>query len=104
MGLELTTDRYPPITSQTRYPLPHAASSCTYQLLKHVYNLLTGVIVLKTRSFIKVKLRNDTNCIRNNYVLPVVSFLHHRYQARSYLYAKYAKFAPANTLSKKETI
>ena len=27
MGLELTTDRYPPITSQTRYPLRHAASS-----------------------------------------------------------------------------
>ena len=26
MGLELTTDRYPPITSQTRYPLRHAAS------------------------------------------------------------------------------
>ena len=25
MGLELTTDRYPPITSQTRYPLCHAA-------------------------------------------------------------------------------
>ena len=24
MGLELTTDRYPPITSQTRYPLRHA--------------------------------------------------------------------------------
>ena len=27
MGLELTTDKYPPITSQTRYPLRHAASS-----------------------------------------------------------------------------
>ena len=26
MGLELTTDKYPPITSQTRYPLRHAAS------------------------------------------------------------------------------
>ena len=24
MGLELTTDKYPPITSQTRYPLRHA--------------------------------------------------------------------------------
>ena len=24
MGLELTTDRYPSITSQTRYPLRHA--------------------------------------------------------------------------------
>ena len=24
MGLELTADRYPPITSQTRYPLRHA--------------------------------------------------------------------------------
>ena len=27
MGLELTTDKYPPITSQTRYPLRHAASN-----------------------------------------------------------------------------
>ena len=26
MGLELKTDRHPPITSQTRYPLRHAAS------------------------------------------------------------------------------
>ena len=26
MGLELTTDKYSPITSQTRYPLRHAAS------------------------------------------------------------------------------
>ena len=26
IGLELTTDRYPAITSQTRYPLRHAAS------------------------------------------------------------------------------
>ena len=26
MGLKLTTDRYPPITSQTRYPLRHSAS------------------------------------------------------------------------------
>ena len=26
MGLELTTDKYPPITSQMRYPLRHAAS------------------------------------------------------------------------------
>ena len=29
MGLELTTDRYPPITSQTRYPLRHTASRVT---------------------------------------------------------------------------
>ena len=27
MGLELTSDKYPPITSQTRYPLRHAASA-----------------------------------------------------------------------------
>ena len=26
MGLELTTDKYPPIKSQTRYPLRHAAA------------------------------------------------------------------------------
>ena len=30
MELELTTDRYPPITSQTRYPLRHAASNMEY--------------------------------------------------------------------------
>ena len=29
MGLELTTDRFPPITSQTRYQLRHAASRVT---------------------------------------------------------------------------
>ena len=28
IGLKLTTDKYPPITSQTRYPLRHAASKC----------------------------------------------------------------------------
>ena len=28
MGLELMTDRYPPITSQTHYPLRHTASFC----------------------------------------------------------------------------
>ena len=28
MGLELTSDRYPPIRSQTRYPLRHAACNC----------------------------------------------------------------------------
>ena len=27
MGLDLTTDRYPPIMSQTCYPLHHAASN-----------------------------------------------------------------------------
>ena len=27
LGLKLTTDRHPPITSQTRYPLCHAALS-----------------------------------------------------------------------------
>ena len=38
MGLELTTERYPPIMSQTRYPLRHAAnnivneSKCIIQL------------------------------------------------------------------------
>ena len=30
MRLELTTDRYPPITSQTRYPLRHAASNSLF--------------------------------------------------------------------------
>ena len=30
MGLELTTDRYKPIKSQTRYPLRHAASCCEW--------------------------------------------------------------------------
>ena len=30
MGLKLTTDRYPPIMSQTRYPLRHVASRHYY--------------------------------------------------------------------------
>ena len=30
MGLELTTDKYPPITSQTHYPLRHAASTKSF--------------------------------------------------------------------------
>ena len=32
MGLELTTDKYPPITSQTRYP-PHILKSIHYDRL-----------------------------------------------------------------------
>ena len=32
MGLKLTTDRHPPITSQTHYPLSHAALSNTSNL------------------------------------------------------------------------
>ena len=35
MVLELTTDRYPPITSQTRYPLRHAV---TYSIQYEVQN------------------------------------------------------------------
>ena len=31
MGLEIKTDRHPPITSQTRYPLRHAAPGCQVQ-------------------------------------------------------------------------
>ena len=39
MGLELTTDRYPPMTSQTSYPLRHADSDGT---LQHTfYNTVT---------------------------------------------------------------
>ena len=40
MGLELTTDRYPPITSQTRYPLRHAASVSYKRIM---YTLGCGV-------------------------------------------------------------
>ena len=36
MGLELTIDRYPPITSQMRYPLRHAASAKGY-IMKLVF-------------------------------------------------------------------
>ena len=48
MGLELTTDKYPPITSQTRYPLRHAASKVTcytnqaYILIVRMYNMLVS--------------------------------------------------------------
>ena len=40
MGLELMTDRYPPITSQTRYPLRHAASLIQIVVLKVKYQTL----------------------------------------------------------------
>ena len=40
MGLELTTDRYPPITNQTRYPLRHAASDLLYIIYTHVVYLI----------------------------------------------------------------
>jgi len=40
MELELTSDRYPPITNQTRYPLRHVASSCKASL----FNLFTLTI------------------------------------------------------------
>ena len=33
MGLELTTDRYPPIMSQTRYPLRHAVIISIYSTM-----------------------------------------------------------------------
>jgi len=42
MGLELTTDRYPPITSQTRYALRHAASFTDYSKATRVRNLYTA--------------------------------------------------------------
>ena len=48
MGLKLTTDRYPPITRQTCYPLRHAASCFHYTFinLKSV-NLLLIYIQLR---------------------------------------------------------
>ena len=33
MGLELTTDRYPPMTSQTRYPLRHVGCFLTFHMM-----------------------------------------------------------------------
>ena len=43
LGLELTTERHPPTTSQTRYPLRHAAPpliSTIDDWLKHLYTTL----------------------------------------------------------------
>ena len=44
MGFELTTDRYPPITSQKRYPLRHAAS----------YLVIRNITVVVAINFIKL--------------------------------------------------
>ena len=47
MGLELTTDRYPPITSQTRYPLRHRFNNNIDRLLNQQDNvsiLLTTIL------------------------------------------------------------
>ena len=47
MGLELTTDKYPPITSQTRYLLRHAASitakdwSIGFYHITYLFSMLT---------------------------------------------------------------
>ena len=46
MGLELTTDRYPPITGQTRYPLRHAASYGGIELYIIVIAVIAAVVVL----------------------------------------------------------
>ena len=45
MGLELTTGRYPPITSQTRYPLQHAAFE----------NIIKLVIIKRDVTFKKIR-------------------------------------------------
>ena len=52
MGLELTTDGYPPITSQTRYPLRLA--SLPYNRLNSVLNLCQNEyrwVKLKAKGF-----------------------------------------------------
>ena len=51
MGLELTTDRFPPIKSQTRYPLRHAASFTDYSKatrVRNLYTAYTGVVGTNT--------------------------------------------------------
>ena len=46
MGLELTTDKYPPITSQTRYPLRHAADMLNIDKLLNVTDAHTDYIAI----------------------------------------------------------
>ena len=57
MGLELTTDRYPPITSQTRYPLRHPASvrvrHCPKTVMKYL-QLMSELKWLRTISFVVI--------------------------------------------------
>ena len=43
MGLKLTTDKYPPITSQTRYPLRHATSIFEYYIFEEIHIALFPV-------------------------------------------------------------
>ena len=52
MGLQLKTDRYLPITSQTRYPLRHAAPQILLNLtIKYVYQDLQVLLIFKSTTF-----------------------------------------------------
>ena len=51
MGLELTTDRYPPITSQMRYPLRHAASTYLYHCPLVLINLDHWLVKLTIEAY-----------------------------------------------------
>ena len=66
MGLELTNDRYPPITSQTRYPLRHAASTLDLK-----YTVLYFSIMWKTQLDI------ETNIMGEKFVLYMHTYDNH---------------------------
>ena len=59
MGLELTTDRHPPITSQTRYPLRQAT---------------IGVMVVLLQNYLYIDDRNENNRANKCVDLHSVSF------------------------------
>ena len=65
MGHELTTDRYPLITSQTGYPLRHAASSYLSRRLHFIFN---GETLLCLNDVLYNKTNKPLLCIRNELV------------------------------------
>ena len=60
MGLELMTDKYPSITSQTRYPLRHAASMYVFNNGSHTKDMLSLLLIQTLLKTIQI-LHSSTN-------------------------------------------
>ena len=63
MELELATDRYPPITSQTRYPLCHAASEDDLDTTDENWSQQNITSILRGVSLSNTTLIKETNSI-----------------------------------------
>ena len=80
MGLELTTDRYPPITSQTRYPLRHASkvNTCIVEIVDPLAGKQSKVQILLKLIFLYqidswMNIMNFTNRYINKYMYRYLS-------------------------------